>query len=639
MTANWSSSFFKLALMALVGILLVSGVSLVTGDTPAAQAATPMALINGDTVSGSPSQEEQIATAQGLLVTVVPDSVWATYTASDFGQYDLLIAGDPTCGVLPPGLIATAPTYGSVVLGTAGGRTLAGNRIVVGTDPVFHDGGDYSSVGARGTIIRDGIAFAGKQPGRTGMYFDATCGANTGDPGQVAGTLAILASLSAGAGPWTIDAVPPCGGSVSLIASEPSFSDLTTASLQGWGCSVHESFPTFPTDWSALAVATDTVTQPTCGVDPNTALPACGEAYILLAGSSIVVVSGSISLTPTDATNPAGTSHTVTAHVTSGGSPLAGQVVTFTVTGQNAGAVGTCVPVGCVTDGNGEVTFTYLDANGAGDDTIKASFTDAAGSLQSATVQKHWVAPAGADISVTKVCDTQAVPGDQFQCTVTVKNLGPSPATGVTVNITETGAVIAFATPSQGSCGATPTVSLNCALGNLAVNASATVTIMVQTGVAPGPVSDTASGSATETDPNGANNAATATTAVVVPASTLGCKITDGGRITATNGDKATFGANAQAPDKGEQEYQDHGLATDINVHSISITAVVCSTDGNSGSIFGTATINGVGSFAFRIDVKDLGEPGTNDTYRIRLSNGYDSGAKVLTGGNIQIHK
>ena len=100
---------------------------------------------------------------------------------------------------------------------------------------------------------------------------------------------------------------------------------------------------------------------------------------------------GSISLAPTDATNPAGTDHTVTANVTSGGAPLAGQVVTFTVTGQNAGATGTCVPVTCATDASGNVTFTYHDTNGAGDDTITASFTDAAGALQSATAVKHWV--------------------------------------------------------------------------------------------------------------------------------------------------------------------------------------------------------------------------------------------------------
>jgi hypothetical protein len=373
-------------LMLVVSLAVIMGVI-----APASVGAvSPKALINGATVDGSPSQEEAIATAQGFVVTVVDDATWATYTASDFGQYDLLIAGDPFCGELPPGLVATAPVYGPVVLGTAGGRTAAGNRVLVGTDPVLHDGGDYTSPDARGTIIREGIAYAGSQPGRTGMYFDSTCGANYFN--QSAETLAIVEALSAGAGSWTIDADPPCGGSVSLIASNPAFADLTTASLQGWACSVHESFPTFRDDWSALAVATDTASQPTCGVDPGTGLSACGEAYILIAGSNIVVESRVISVTPLTATNPVGTSHTATANVhdASGAPPVAGQLVDFSVTGVNAGASGTCVPADCKSDVNGDVAFTYSDTGGAGDDTIKASFTDANNSLQTATAQKHW---------------------------------------------------------------------------------------------------------------------------------------------------------------------------------------------------------------------------------------------------------
>jgi hypothetical protein len=385
----------------------------------AASAAPRKALINASTVSGSPSQEQAIAVAQGFDVTVVSDATWATMTAADFGQYDLLIAGDPFCGTLPPGLVSSAPTWGPVVLGTAGGRTLAGNRIVVGTDPVLHDGGDYTSPGARGTIIREGIGFAGAQPGRTGMYFDSTCGANY--YGQSAETLAILSAMSAGSGAWTLDANPPCGGNVSLIASNPAFTDLTTASLQGWSCSVHEAFPTFPTDWSALAVATDTASKPTCGVDPGTGLSACGEAYILIAGSSIVVVSGSISVTPTDATNPVGTSHTITAHVTSNDAPLAGQLVTFTVTGQNAGATGVCAPADCKSDSNGDVKFTYTGTNGVGDDTIKASFTDAAGSLQSATAQKHWVAAEDPTISLSPGSASNPV-GTNHTVTATVSD-------------------------------------------------------------------------------------------------------------------------------------------------------------------------------------------------------------------------
>ena len=44
-------------------------------------------------------------------------------------------------------------------------------------------------------------------------------------------------------------------------------------------------------------------------------------------------------------------------------------------------------------------------------------------------------------------------------------------------------------------------------------------------------------------------------------------------------------------------------------------------------------------SHQFRIDVKDLAEPGQGvDTYRILLDTGYDSGEHVLEGGNVQIH-
>ncbi|HST33823.1 MAG TPA: Ig-like domain-containing protein [Solirubrobacteraceae bacterium] len=376
----------RLTRLRLIGLCLLA--ICVLGSVAAASAsALPKALIDEATVSGgTESQEAEIATAQGFEVAVVSDEAWGKMTQAEFGEYQVLIAGDPTCGGLPAGLVESAAVYGPVVLGTAGGRTAAGNRIVVGTDPVFHDGGDYTSPGARGTIIRDGIGFAGKLSGRTGMYFDASCS----DGIQATEDLEILEALSNGTGSWTVDGSPPCGGNVSLIASNPSFLDLTTESLQGWGCSVHESYPTFPTDWSALAVATDTASHPTCGVDPNTEESACGEAYLLVAGTDVVVKSGSIELTPPSATNPVGTDHTVTAHVTSEGNPLAGQTVTFTVTGVNEGAAGTCEPSSCVTDSSGNVTFTYHDTNGEGDDTIKASFTDEGGSLQSATAKKHW---------------------------------------------------------------------------------------------------------------------------------------------------------------------------------------------------------------------------------------------------------
>lgn len=140
-------------------------------------------------------------------------------------------------------------------------------------------------------------------------------------------------------------------------------------------------------------------------------------------------------------------------------------------------------------------------------------------------------------------------------------------------------------------------------------------------------------------DPPPADPEDTARKAWVIPANMEGCKVTYGGRITAANGDKATFGGNAKGDGpKGNENYRDHGPAADLHVKSLTIQSVVCNAAGTQASIFGTASINGSGTFNFRIDVKDLGEPGSSDTYRIRLSNGYDSGEQVLLGGNIQIH-
>ncbi len=374
----------RIASLAIVTIgMAITPVAVSVGT---ASASTRTALVDASTVSGgSSSKEATDATAAGFAVTVVSDATWATMTAAQFASYGLLIVGDPGCGLLPPGVTSSASVWGPVVMGHAGGRTQAGNRVLIGTDPVFHAAYGHPNAAV---LISTGIAYAGAQPGTTGMYFDDSCAAEGGQQSQ---TLSSINALTAYPGHWSIDTTPPCGGNVSLIASVPQFSALSTSDLAGWSCSVHESFPTFPTDYSALAVATDTSSHPTCGIDPNTKLSACGEAYVLISGSSIVVTSGSIAVSPADSTNPVGTSHTVTANVTSAGSPLVGKVVTFTVTGQNAGATGTCVPVGCASDSSGNVSFTYADANGAGDDTIKASFTDAGGSLQAATAQEHWV--------------------------------------------------------------------------------------------------------------------------------------------------------------------------------------------------------------------------------------------------------
>jgi hypothetical protein len=106
-----------------------------------------------------------------------------------------------------------------------------------------------------------------------------------------------------------------------------------------------------------------------------------------------------IALTPATATNPLGTSHTVTASVKDvGGSPQSNVAIAFAITaGPNQGiSSGRCNPATCVTGASGQVAFTYTDtATSIGTDTIQGCLTPAGGSQLCATATKTWQTTAG----------------------------------------------------------------------------------------------------------------------------------------------------------------------------------------------------------------------------------------------------
>jgi hypothetical protein len=164
--------------------------------------------------------------------------------------------------------------------------TTPGNRIVIGTDVVYHNPGHPTNI----HLIEDGIEYAGAQASSTGVYFDTSC-VQDGVPGNAVSSVLNSLSDPSASGSWSTF-LPPCTGAVSLIARDPAFTTsgadlaLTTTDLASWGCSVHESFPTFKSDWSPLAIATDPSlpSHPTCGSDPDTGASSCGQAYILIAG-------------------------------------------------------------------------------------------------------------------------------------------------------------------------------------------------------------------------------------------------------------------------------------------------------------------------------------------------------------------
>ena len=125
------------------------------------------------------------------------------------------------------------------------------------------------------------------------------------------------------------------------------------------------------------------------------------------------------------------------------------------------------------------------------------------------------------------------------------------------------------------------------------------------------------------------------------PPSTPGCRASGGGRLTADNGDNATFSLGARVSaagvPSGTLSYTDHGPSRRLKVDSVSILAVTCDVTQGRATILGRATVNGSGSFAVRLGVVDRGEPGRDDHYSLSLSNGYASGTHRLDGGNIQV--
>ena len=104
-----------------------------------------------------------------------------------------------------------------------------------------------------------------------------------------------------------------------------------------------------------------------------------------------------LSAAPATATNELGSDnqHTVTATIAGGpASPVDNRLVSFAVSGQNAGATGVCsLNAGCTTDASGNVSFTYsvpIAPASLGTDSILVQ-TTIAGELVGVTVEKRWV--------------------------------------------------------------------------------------------------------------------------------------------------------------------------------------------------------------------------------------------------------
>jgi len=157
----------------------------------------------------------------------------------------------------------------------------------------------------------------------------------------------------------------------------------------------------------------------TTGTPSNTLFGICLKGELTAALSVIT-------LSPLTSTNPTGASHTVTATVTTNGKPAPGVVVTFSVTmGPDMGATGTCsASTMCVTDANGQVSFTYTNNGTAGTDTIQGCITGSTGNQICATATKTWMGDAPISATGTTFSATEGQP--QTATVATVKDGDPN---------------------------------------------------------------------------------------------------------------------------------------------------------------------------------------------------------------------
>jgi len=340
---------FNIPIKFILGIIFTS-LSLISRPT---LAVNDVLMLSTTVTTG---QEQAAATALGLSVDVVTPAQWASMTTAQFAAYKAIVLGDPQC------VGGTVPIAAAVTNKTVWGPAITGNVMIFGADESYH---------RKTQVSQNGIAFAASSPGKTGAYISLSCYYDGTAP------LTPVPLLDAFVpGGFTVADPPGCFNAAHLVATHPALVGLTDAYLSNWSCSVHEIFDSWPISFEVLAIALtgDKFTAPD-GTQ--------GTPYVLARGVTVI---SDINLDPDNATNPVGSSHTLTATVKEDATPVVGTTVTFTViAGPNFGATGTGV-----TDASGEATWSY-SSTVAGTDTIEATFVDRLGRTQrSDRVTKEW---------------------------------------------------------------------------------------------------------------------------------------------------------------------------------------------------------------------------------------------------------
>ena len=407
------------------------------------------------------------------------------------------------------------------------------------------------------------------------------------------------------------------------VSASPTFTEITVSSAG--------TPPTtgFLGDYTGNIVGSDDVAHPAWG-DGRAGNGGLTDAYSARVNFSPPTA---LAVSPLNPTGEVGSNVTFTATVTGAhGEPETLIPVKFTVTSSgspsSAGTSGT-------TNASGQLQFTYTNTV-AGTDALHV-FADldedgVEDPGETVDTTATWTPGPPASLDLTPATATNAVDATHHLSAHVQDQFGNS-VPGITARFSVSGANHGLGVPNSGS-------DTTDAAGNATFD---------YTGVLPGADTITAfadfnNDGVRDPNPSAHEPQDTAAKTWSLPANTPGT-VHGGGRIRTKAGHKATFGFTVKLPSgapgpKGHLTYVDHKPHEDgdhdLKIKSISIDALVIT--GSSAKVFGTARIAGNGVMTFRLDVTDNGEPGRDtDVFRLRLGDGYDSGARKLKGGNIEI--
>jgi hypothetical protein len=132
---------------------------------------------------------------------------------------------------------------------------VTGNVVIIATDPTYH-ARFGANAAAASLLVSNAVAHATALSGTTGAYISLSC-YFAGAPPNTA--VPLLNGLSPGR-----FAVEGAGTDAAHITepTSPVVAGLTDASLSNWFTSIHEVFDTWPSNFKALVVATQSLSKP-----------------------------------------------------------------------------------------------------------------------------------------------------------------------------------------------------------------------------------------------------------------------------------------------------------------------------------------------------------------------------------------